>query len=51
MAEIKWKSQEEIEEEENAPRELTEVEKLQKENEMNAIAILELTEMIMKGGK
>lgn len=50
MAEIKWKTQEEIEEEQRNPQ-LSDVEKLQQENEMLAMAIMELTTLILEGEK
>lgn len=44
MAQIKWKTKAEIEEEKNQPRELTEIEKLRLEN---AQANAELFEMML----
>ena len=55
MAKIKWKSREEFEEEINKPSEIEllkkENEELRKENEMLALAIMELGQLIMNGGK
>lgn len=50
MAEIKWKTQEEIEEEQRNSQ-LSDVEKLQQENEMLAMAIMELSTLILEGEK
>ena len=48
MAEIEWKSQEEIEQEKNQPSEL---DRLKQENEMLAMAIMELSTIVLKGDK
>lgn len=54
MAEIKWKTKEEIEEEQNVTRsptieELqTQIEQLREEKKMTDLALLELVEMILK---
>lgn len=48
MAVIKWKTKEEIEEEQNQPSEL---EQLKRENEMLAMAVMELSTIILDGGK
>lgn len=48
MAEIKWRTMEEIEEEQNQPSEL---EQLKRENEMLAMAVMELSTIILNGGK
>ena len=48
MAEIKWRTKEEIEEEQNQPSEL---EQLKQENEMLAMAVMELSTIILNGGK
>lgn len=48
MAKIEWITKEEIEEKKNQP---TEFEKLQKENEMLAMAIMELSQATLMGGK
>lgn len=47
-AEVVWKTQEEIEREENQPSEL---ELLKRENETLALAIMELGKLILNGGK
>ena len=55
MAKIKWKSREEFEEEINKPSEIEllkkENEELRKENEMIAVAIMELSTIVLNGGK
>lgn len=43
-------SVEEIEARKNTPQESSEIEQLKQENEMNALAIMELAEIIMNGG-
>lgn len=48
MAEITWKTKEEIEQEENQP---SEIDSLKKENEMLAMAVMELSTIILNGGK
>lgn len=48
MAKIRWKTKEEIEQEENQPSEL---EQLKQENEMLAMAVVELSTIILNGGK
>lgn len=54
MAEIKWKTKEEIEQEQNAPQHPTieelqaEIEQLREEKKMTDLALLELAEMILK---
>lgn len=50
MAEIKWKTQEEIEEEQRNSQ-LSDVEKLQQENKILAMAIMELSTIVLKGDK
>ncbi|WP_176481828.1 hypothetical protein [Paucisalibacillus globulus] len=54
MAKINWKTKEEIEAENNAPKPPSEMELLKQENEklkadseMNAIAIMELTQIVL----
>lgn len=45
---FEWKSWEEIEQEENKPSEL---ERLKRENEMLAMAVMELSTIVLNGGK
>lgn len=49
MAKIGWKTQEEIEEEKNAPKPLTKVEQLEQENLEIKLALAELAETMLGG--
>ena len=51
MAELTWKTKEEIEAEKNKPKPKTEIELLREENEMLAMAVMELSSHVLKGGK
>ncbi|WP_405103043.1 hypothetical protein [Oceanobacillus sp. FSL H7-0719] len=51
MAKMEWKSAEEIESEKNTPKPLSELDKLKQENEMLALAVMELSSFMLEGGK